>query len=157
MLWGGVSISLAFVLFRAYVRLRFFRKFSIDDYSLALAWLISLSNAIIWQIRVPDLYFGIEISSGRITSLPTDLNALGAQLNRYLRSILVSYIIQYSGLWCVKFTLLFFFRGLGDKVKRQAIIWWIVCVFIVASFIVCLGTIDYGCLTSSFPEIIGIL
>ncbi|KAH6669839.1 hypothetical protein B0J14DRAFT_486176 [Halenospora varia] len=142
-LWACVGISLAFILFRAYTRLRIFHKFAADDYLLAIAWLTSVTIAGIWQVRATELYFGIALASGQATHFPTDL---GSQIERYLRAILGAYIVQYLGLWCVKLSLLFFFKGLGTGIRQQMIFWWCTFAFIVSSFFVCLGTIDYKCL-----------
>lgn len=120
-----------------------------DDYLLLVAWAASLANAIFWQLKAPELYLGIALGTGKVTEIPKNF---GTQMNHYLESLLAIYIVQYIGLWCVKLSLLFFFRGLGKGIKRQRIIWWCTCAFIAASFVICIATINYNCLTSSYPE-----
>ena len=136
-------------MFRVYVRFKFFHKLSTDDYFLLIAWLMALTNAAIWQARATQLYLGIELSSGQISAFPPDLPT---QIEIYLRSILGAYLVQYTALWCVKLSFLFFFRGLGRNIKVQRIIWWSTLVFVVTSYAVCVGTVDYDCLTSKFAQ-----
>jgi len=76
-------------------------------------------------------------------------------MEEYLRAILASYIVQIAGLWSVKLSMLFFFRGLGIGIRQQEILWWCTFAFLFATLAVCLGTIDYGCLTSTFPGSLG--
>lgn len=106
-------LSLAFLLTRIYIQFKVFHKLSIDDYFLTTAWLMAPVNVAIWQVRWKELYFGIEIASRQITVIPANIGTLVAN---YLRSILGFYLVQYTALWCVKFSFLFFSfsRGWGE-------------------------------------------
>jgi hypothetical protein len=112
----------------------------------------SLANTILWQVRAEDLYFGISLASGRALSFPPNLATI---MNRYFHSLLAMYFLHHAGLWCVKFSLLFFFRGLGRNIRRQMVLWWCACAFIVASLVVCIGILQYECLTTPFPRSVG--
>ncbi|MCJ1348459.1 hypothetical protein MMC31_006691, partial [Peltigera leucophlebia] len=95
-LWAGVVLSLTFLLTRVYIRFKVFHKLSTDDYFLITAWVMALVNATIWQVRWKELYFGIAIASGQATVIPTNISTL---VVNFLRSILGSYLVQYTALW----------------------------------------------------------
>lgn len=145
-------LSFAFLLIRIYIRFKVFHKLSIDDYFLITAWLMALVNAAIWQVRWKALYFGIGIATGQTTVIPANIDTL---VVNFLRSILGSYLVQYTALWCVKFSFLFFFQGLGRNIKLQRIIWWCTLAFLITSYIICVATVNYHCLGSSFERSLG--
>jgi hypothetical protein len=136
-------------MFRVYVRIKVFRKLSTDDYLVFLAWLLALVNAAIWQARAKQLYLGISISSGQTSVLPLDLLD---QIEKFLRAILAAHLVQYTALWCVKLSFLFFFRGLGRNIRVQRIIWWSTLAFLISSYAVCIGTVDYRCLAAGLTQ-----
>jgi hypothetical protein len=150
-LWGGVCFSLLFVIYRIYFRLRLSHKLFIEDYFILSAWIFSLSNAMLWTIEARDLYIGMALGTDNAV-YPPDLFAI---MDRYFKSLLAMYVVQYAGLWSVKFSLLFFFRGLGRNIKMQRILWWCATAFISASFVVCIGIIQYKCMTTPFPKSVG--
>jgi hypothetical protein len=65
------------------------------------------------------------------------------------------YILQHTGLWSVKVSLLFFFKNLGRRSRTQRILWWCVAAFIAATLVVCFGIQGYECMTTPFPKSIG--
>jgi len=136
-------------MFRVYVRIKVFRKLSTDDYLVFLAWLLALVNAAIWQARAKQLYLGISLSSGHTRVFPLDLPD---QIEKFLHAILAAYLVQYTALWCVKLSFLFFFRGLGRNIRVQRIIWWSTLAFLISSYAVCIGTVDYRCLAAGFTQ-----
>jgi hypothetical protein len=152
-LWAGVVLSLAFVLFRVYVRIKVFRKLSTDDYFVILAWLLGLVNTAIWQASAHQLYLGISLSSGQTQVIPPDLPN---QIVKFLRAVLVAYLVQYTALWFVKLAFLFFFQGLGRNIKIQKIIWWSTLAFIISSYAICIATVDYHCLGAGFTQSLSI-
>lgn len=115
---------------------------------------MALINAAIWQARAKQLYLGISLSSGQSQVFPPDLPS---QIESFLRAILAAYLVQYTALWCVKLSFLFFFRNLGRNIKVQRIIWWSTLAFVISSYAVCIGTIDYRCLEAGFSQGIGTL
>lgn len=72
-----------------------------------------------------------------------------------LHGNLASYICSWSCLWSVKLSFVVFFHGLGRQIKAQQILWWSVLRFIVATYLVCISILDYGCLTSRGLDILG--
>lgn len=81
--------------------------------------------------------------------MPTDVLD---RTQRLLRGNLAAYLLAYTSLWSVKISFIIFFRRFGDKLRNQRIAWYAVFGFCVASFAVCIGTVDYRCLTSSGPS-----
>lgn len=146
MAWAGVAISFGFLLFRIYVRLRIFRRLFIDDPFLIAAWLMTLANAIIWQVTVEPLYLTVGLVSGQITSPPQDFISKSFT---YLHAQFSSYVLYYTSLYLTKFSFLLFFRKLGNKVKRQRVIWWSALLFVIASYAVSFGISDFSCLVGS--------
>jgi hypothetical protein len=65
------------------------------------------------------------------------------------------YLLAYASLWSIKISFVIFFRKFGEKLRNQRIAWYAVLVFCIASFAVCIGTVDYRCLTSSGMDMIG--
>ncbi|OCK82942.1 hypothetical protein K432DRAFT_274115, partial [Lepidopterella palustris CBS 459.81] len=150
-LWAGVIISSFFLIARIWIRIRILHRFQADDIFVISSWLLALANAAIWQAIWPQLYLTIDIGSGRLTQYPANLIQ---QMETFLRGNYSAYVLSYTSLWSVKMSFLFFFRGLGEKIRSQRILWWCVLAFIVASYAVCIGTLDYICLFASGTDII---
>ena len=152
MAWAGVAVSFGFLLFRIYVRLKIFRRLFIDDPFLIAAWLMTLANAIIWQVNVRPLYLTIGVASGQITSLPPDFLP---EFFAYSHAQFSSSILTYASLYLTKFSFLLFFRKLGNKVPRQRVIWWSALVFVIASYAVSFCVVDFRCLVGSKATALG--
>ena len=151
-MWSSVGISSLFFVIRIYLRLKIIHRLSIDDAFLLVAWLTVIGNAAIWQGIWRSIYFDVKITHGQITSLPPDFLSI---IQKSLHGIYAAYFISYTGLWSVKISFLFFFRSLGNNIKRQRIIWWTVFAFLSLSYVVSVTTIDYGCLLGPIDEILG--
>lgn len=145
-MWSGVGISTLFLFARLWIRLRVFCKLQPDDPLVIFAWILSIANAAIWTAVRKDLYFNLALATGQITTMPADLFE---RLERLLRGNLAAYILSYVSLWSIKISFVVFFRRFGDKLRNQRIAWYATLGFCLASFAVCLGTVDYRCLTAS--------
>ena len=154
-LWAGVIISIGFFAFRIYVRRRVFRRLHLDDAILLAALLLALANASLWQAISHQLYLSIATSSGQIPLPPSELFP---QIYTFLHGQIASLYFYITSLWLVKASFLWFFRGLGRKIKRQQIIWWSGAVFTGAAFCICVSMFDYACLTApNTPSTLGML
>ena len=151
-MWSSVGISSLFFVVRIYLRLKIIHRLSTDDVFLLVAWLTVIGNAAIWQAIWRSIYFDVKITHGQITSLP--LNFLSI-IQKSLHGVYAAYFISYTALWSVKFSFLFFFQSLGNKIKRQRIIWWTVFTFLFLSYVVSITTIDYSCLLGPIDKILG--
>ena len=134
--------------------MKVFRHLQPDDAFVFIAWLLSVANSAIWTATSKELYFTLDLATGRLTKMPPDFLQ---RLERLLSCYLASYILGYASLWSIKISFIVFFRKLGEKLQSQRIAWYAVLGFCIASFAVCFGTVDYRCLTSKGMNIIGML
>lgn len=73
---------------------------------------------------------------------------------KVLKGSVVILVFFYTSLWAVKVSFLLFFRRLGHNVMGQKVIWWCVFALTLASYFVCIGDIQYSCLTAPPENII---
>lgn len=150
-MWSGVGISTLFLFARLWIRLRVSRKLQPDDPLVIFACILPIANAAIWTAVRKDLYFNLALATGQITTMPADLFE---RLERLLRGNLAAYILSYVSLWSIKISFVVFFRRSGDKLRNQRIAWYAKPGFCLASFAVCIGMVDYRCLTASGMNIL---
>ncbi|KAF1969836.1 hypothetical protein BU23DRAFT_571151 [Bimuria novae-zelandiae CBS 107.79] len=74
--------------------------------------------------------------------------------HRFLVGSNVTLIMFYVGLWSIKLGFLVFFYRLGDQIRTYQTFWWIVLVFTVASGLVCIGDIQYHCLSDPTEKVL---
>jgi hypothetical protein len=129
-----------------------FHRLQPDDPFVIVAWLLSIANAAIWTAISDDLYFNLALANGLLVEIPPNFLE---RITHLIRGNLAAYLLAYSGLWGVKISFIVFFRKFGEKLRAQRIAWYVVLGFCLASFAVCIGTVDYRCLTSSGMKIIG--
>ena len=115
-----------------------------------VACLLLMTNTLIWQMSKDDLYEIIAVESGQLYPPPADL---ASNATSYLKRSVAVIAFFYSGLWAIKLSFMLFFRRLGQNVTGQKVLWWTILVIVVASWLACLGTIHYRCLTGSFEYI----
>ena len=133
------------------MRIRTFHRVFWDDAFVFVAWATALTNAIIWQKNKDALYQELAVTDGLVYSIPHNFPQ---NTERYLRGSIAVITFFYVSLWSVKVSFLIFFRRLGHNVKGQKYLWWFVLGITVASFLACLGTIEFGCLVSSFESLV---
>ncbi|KAJ5738158.1 hypothetical protein N7493_001313 [Penicillium malachiteum] len=148
-LWAFTAVSLLFVTFRIFVRIRQFRRLFIDDGFVLLSWVIMLTTAISWQIEGQTLYKFYAIAAG---TEPYTLSAI-SELKTFLKFIAPLTIFFYTSLWCIKFSFLAFFLRLDSKVKSHRIWWYIVLFVTIGVYFSSVGDIDYRCSVGSFEYI----
>ena len=103
---------------------------------------MNLANAAIWQKNAKMLYVIIAVNSGQI---PTPTPEQFSYVYTELHSLFASYLLYYTALWSIKLSFLLFFRNLGNDIRRQRIFWYCVLAYTIASYITCIGMIDYKC------------
>ncbi|KAI9718836.1 MAG: hypothetical protein M1828_006525 [Chrysothrix sp. TS-e1954] len=150
-IWGGVSVSLVFVGIRLYARWRSFRKLFFDDAFVVFAWLLALFNAVHWQVVSRFMYEILSVTSGQVFPPPPTFIT---DSEKYYKGSVIVLVFFYSGLWAVKFSFLLFFRRLAANVSGQNILWWSVFAVTLATYFVCIGTIQYKCLAAPLLDII---
>ena len=148
LVWACVALSLCFVLFRIYVRLRVFRRLYDDDVLVILAWLILCTCTMLWHIRrtLELLYESYHIGYGGVLPSKHYLE----HLTDWLRILFAGLFLNLVGLWCIKFAFLAFFRRLGRNVKGQKILWQVVFAFTVAGLAISVGVCYYPCIFADY-------
>lgn len=95
--------------------------------------------AALWQWAAPVMYWTLEITQGG-KALDVGLELLFERLKLWLRVVFVTSIFFYTSLTAIKVSFLLFFRKLGDRVPRFNLYWWPVFLFVLATWIVGIGT-----------------
>jgi hypothetical protein len=149
LLWVFFSLATIGLVFRFYVRLKCFRKLLADDYIAGFAWLLLLISACIWYMTIDGMYELSYVSAGM--ALPSAKFPDNA--HRFLVGSNVALLMFYVGLWSIKLSFLVFFYRLGENFRPYQVCWWIILVFTVASGFVCIGDIQYHCLSDPFKKV----
>ncbi|KAF7871967.1 uncharacterized protein EAF02_009072 [Botrytis sinoallii] len=148
--WGCTAISLLFVTFRIFVRIRTFGRLSPDDFCVIMAWLLLLCCAIICQKISRDMYEMLGVLNGVLLPPPEGFEK---HAERFLRGSAVVYVLYYCTLRLIKISFLLFFGRLLENVDSYVWPRSIVAVVVFASWMICIGTIPYSCLVPSFERI----
>ncbi|KAK4184623.1 hypothetical protein QBC35DRAFT_539852 [Podospora australis] len=146
-LWSGTALSLVVFLFRLTFRIKVMHRLKLDDYLVIASFAFYLASTIVYTVLARSI--GTIIESWVGTDSSADILDLIARAALGLHALLASYVMLCTSLWLIKFALMAFFRGLGRKMRSQRILWWSVLVYIVASYFVAIGTMDWQCLTSN--------
>ena len=152
--WTGVVLSLSFLIFRVYVRLRLFRRLFPDDGFIVAAWLFYVALGIIFQTQINSMWIATNVDSNRQDQLSTDYIE---RVNVFLRLQIGTWVLSLTALWLVKFSFLLFFRKLGNHVRRQRILWWAVIGVTSASYVVVISLGAFKCWITADANAPGIL
>lgn len=128
-----VSVSLRF-----YIRIKVQQAFSIDDVFLALAVCCMLCSVVImYSVTLDNLYMVLELSA----SVPTaqsigfsieDLPMSSAFLRpvyEFVKWITVNQALAWCSIIAVKFSFLFLFKKMLDRIPPMITYWWLVVAF----------------------------
>ena len=113
---------------------------------------MTLANAALWQRAQGPLYMTVGVTSGQITTLPLDFEN---KFFVYTHTQFASYILYYASLYTTKLSFLLFFYKLGEKVRRQRIIWWSALVFVIVSYSISFGLVDFNCFVGPKSKALG--
>ncbi len=149
MSWTCTTVALAFLVFRIFVRIKSFKRMYADDFLVISAWAMILASSIIWQTQKHALYAQYAPTTESLT--PHFIS----QQRTVLRLELVIFLMYHCSLWCVKLSVLLFFRRLqqGQSIRKQKIWWWCVLSFTIATWVISIGLVQYQCLVRSFEWI----
>lgn len=142
--------SLFFLIFRIFVRLRYFKQLYTDDFFVLAAWLMLLSSSAMWQMQQDHLYNSFKLSAEQIQPTPEVL----AGEQSLLHANLAALILFLCCLWSVKISVLAFFYRFGHRVRRLRIWWWCVLGLTMLTWAICVGVLQYWCLLGSADYII---
>ncbi|KAF3400990.1 hypothetical protein DPV78_005095 [Talaromyces pinophilus] len=141
-IWGGAAIAIICVFLRTFSRIKIFKRLWVDDGFVIFALILVIANAILWQLHAQQMFDLMAVSAG-IQAPNADFVS---RSEAYSKTSVAVIAFFYSTLWSIKMAFLLFFRRLGENVTRQKYIWWPVCIFTVATYFACIGTIQYNCL-----------
>lgn len=140
--WTGACLSLTFLLLRLVSRLRAYpRRLYLDDWLAIFAWILVFITTALWQWKAADMYYILDVSAG----LATVDAEFFSRIVPFARMQLVVNLFFYTTLVAIKFSFLFFFRRLSQRVHGQQYVWWSVMLLTVASYLVSVGDIEYEC------------
>ncbi|KAL8683839.1 MAG: hypothetical protein Q9186_000182 [Xanthomendoza sp. 1 TL-2023] len=137
------------VTLRFYIRIWVQRQFSVDDAFLILAVCCLISAVAVMYAVTLDKMYRIQALSAALPialSFGFDVKAISGdgvflqQAYEYLKWITVNQTLAWSSVFAVKFSFLFLFRRLIERLPRLIIYWWLVVAFNVVAF-------GYGLLT----------
>lgn len=144
-------ISLSFLAFRIFVRIKSFRMIYADDVLVLTAWHMFFASSVIWQTQQMALYEEAYLGSWTFVPTPEQLEAE----KTLLRCEVVATILYFTALWTVKLSFLIFFRRLSQKVQGQNIWWWCVTGLTVVTWVTCIGITPFKCFLGSLEWIFG--
>ncbi|KAI8634024.1 hypothetical protein F5Y19DRAFT_197042 [Xylariaceae sp. FL1651] len=149
-IWGVTATSFIFLAARLFSRFRGPRRIFWDDGFIILAWTLVLLTAIVWNFITPYLYefFSVETSG----EIPPPFFVMHTE--QYYTGQLIILVFFYTSLWSVKLSFLMFFNRLGENVAIHRYHWWPVFALTVATYVVCIGAIQYKCLARPLEEIV---
>ncbi|GAP89802.1 putative glycoside hydrolase family 31 [Rosellinia necatrix] len=139
-IWGGFALCVVVFSSRVGIRVACFGRLFAEDYVMLVSLAALLGTAVIGQLYLGYIYDIILASDG---SLPISDILNGT--SKGLRSFAIFLVLNYTGVWLVKFNFLLFFRRLGNHVLKYLYFWWFVAVFNLASGFICIGLIDFRC------------
>ncbi|KAJ2999272.1 hypothetical protein NUW58_g46 [Xylaria curta] len=149
-IWGAVVFSFIFLAVRLYSRFAGPRRLFWDDGFIMFAWTLALLSAILWHFVTPYLYAFFEVTSGLYPAGPYFV----LNTEQYYTGQLIVLIFFYTGLWSVKLSFLMFFKRLGKNANTRRYLWWAAFLATIATYAVCIGTIQYKCLARPLEEIV---
>ena len=97
------------------------------------------------------MYQFLATTSGQVFPPPT---SFVRDSERYYKGTAAVFVFYYTSLWAVKFSFLAFFKRLTKNVAGQKVIWWSVSAFTVASYLVCIGDMQYLCLVTPLEKLL---
>ena len=135
----GSAIVTAIV--RTGIRIKWRRRVSLDDASLAVACLALTAATTTLYKELGVLYLAEDIVqdyvTGNMADLPADVN-VAATIPRYQRTFYLHGTLCWIAVFSVKFTFLLFFRQLLNRLPRFLLYWKVVVVANVVALSYCI-------------------
>ena len=150
-IWLSSALSLPFVPFRLFVRIKIFKKLFVDDYLVVLAWCLLLAYSASLQRYAVAIYTQSDVSSGRVAPGPDFIDHFG----QFLTASVLNVTLQVFCLWSIKFAFLLFFRRLGRNVRYQVVVWWAVVAWNIIAFAVWYGIVTWHCIVPPTEVVLG--
>lgn len=117
---------------------------------MCFATLLLLGLAINVQLTIPKTYTGLRMMNG----LERPQQDFVKNAESTLKAVLVSSLLSYLALWCIKLSFLSFFWRLTSHVTLYRIIWGIALLFTTVFGIVSVAMIPYYCLVGELSQVL---
>lgn len=146
-----LSIAVSFVFVRTGARWIGARRFSWED---GWCWLAAICLVLVGSLYVkilPNIYWVQDVRD-QIRKPDADFFAKGNEMLLYIQAIQVFF---WTCLWSVKISLLLMFKRLTERVPVHRIIWWVVMVITIVTYIGCIITQLTACVDISKATTIG--
>ncbi|KAI8960634.1 hypothetical protein F5Y11DRAFT_260544 [Daldinia sp. FL1419] len=140
--WAGFALCVVAFGVRITIRLLCFRRFFLEDYLMLTSLCFLLVTAILAQVLLQYVYNMEAVGNGTMIPPPTFLD----DTSKALRGFAVLMLLNYIGIWLIKFNFLWFFRRLGNSITQYRVSWWCVLIFNVGAGATAIGLIDFKCL-----------
>lgn len=115
-IWGCFALCVIAFASRIAIRLTCFHRLFVEDYLMLLALCILFATAVIGQLFLKYMYNMVAVCNGATPS-PNFMS----ESTKGLRSFGALIVLDYCGIWLVKFNFLLFFRRLGNHVYKYRI------------------------------------
>ena len=122
-----------------------------DDALVVFAYILLLVFASFWQAYSKDIYTVNNVAAGLEAPGPDIMTRFQGYLNG---EIFTLFMYGFS-LWSIKLSFLLFFRRLGYQVRYQALLWWGVLMFNIATFFIWFGVANWRCIALSVTKVKG--
>lgn len=135
----GIVVTSVVGALRAYVRIAKQGRLHSDDFALFFGLALYITLCALYIADIPYLYSVMEWLSGK-TQLSPKIVADYTQMMKYNYAVTMFF---WAVLWCVKISLLLFFRRVILRTNFIKV-WWVILVFTILTFI--------GCVISQFTS-----
>ncbi|KAJ4293391.1 hypothetical protein N0V90_008674 [Kalmusia sp. IMI 367209] len=151
--WAMTAFSFLFLPLRYWTRWRTFGRFFSDDLFALLAWLCATGIGALAIYSSDAMYYTIRLTLEPIDPEDIDPNTLFI-VRKFSYGIVISFMLMYTSLWCVKLSFLLFFYRLGPRLIRNIKWhWWGVAVFTLAAYAATFATYPYMCSFGSYEQV----
>ncbi|XDG02162.1 hypothetical protein ABKA04_001777 [Annulohypoxylon sp. FPYF3050] len=139
-MWGGFVLCVVVFSGRIAIRIMCFKRMFVEDYLMLVAICFLLSVSVVGQLFLKYAYIMNALNEGAIPS-PDYID----EITRGTRAFASIMLLDFLGIWLVKFNFLLFFRRLGSHVNTYLIFWWVVLIFNLVAGATVVGMMEYSC------------
>lgn len=132
-IWLSFGVATIFTLIRTAIRIRIFGRLYVDDLCVYLALLVLTSIAVLYHYATPIMFEFEDIIRGRLAISSGFLD----RADFFLRLQFAIIVLFWTCIWAVKVSFLVWYRKMMDVPTNRKIVWNLVTVFTVASYLGC--------------------
>lgn len=151
-MWTLTAFTLAFVVFRCWIRARYFGRLLSDDYMVVAAWCLLLVNIALVQDRLDDFFGFYALLKERVPPVVR----LAGMLNVFMDYFVALNVLYATTIWLIKlsFMMLFYRLGIGNG-RRSKVWWWVVLAVNVVCYVFSSAIFVFRCASTSSKDALG--